>query len=288
MEENEAGGEGVCQMAFVSWVQQPVSRQAPLPHLVSSPFLKLSVFCVATFCGRGFPQMSGSRWQWGSEEVVGSSVSTDKACQLTGFSALPLGPSCQCSQVSLGGRYLQRNSPTTARKLYGRVGSVWLGSHSTPCFQRPSLCLVPEFSPVLTQLLQASTQVGEKVYRHTAPVQASYQSSPFCAFLGFRDRSGIFLMASPPYIAFCFLWLAEWVTATGVLGLCTFVDLIYSLPFSTVSFGLSYCVSGFGWESGVNACAQYGMFNCRSSLPSFCLKLPWGFSPHIWDCSLSH
>lgn len=210
----------------------------PLPCLVSSPFLKLSVFCVAIFRGRGFPQMSTSCWQRGPE-FVGSSL-----CQRikpTSWQASLLSHWVPAAHVC---RPLWEPLPP-GKVSHTCLKATWLSGISGA---GPALCLVPEFSPVPAQLLQASTQVGERVYRHTAPVQTFYQSSPFCASLGFLRRSGVFLMASPLYIAFRFLWLAKWVITTYVRSLYNFVHLIYlllsPLPLFTMSFQLCYSVSG--------------------------------------------
>ena len=112
-----------------------------------------------------------ARW-WNSEELAGSSMSTNRLlCFSTG------------SQLSMFAgllwehHLLQRNPPTAwSYMASGRSGTpIWVEtSVQHPAFSDPQLCLEPEFTTALTQLQQAFTQVGERIYCHIA----SYSNFP--------------------------------------------------------------------------------------------------------------
>lgn len=114
MEKNEVGREEVFQMVLVSWVKHPVSVrtcfcQSPLPHLVSSPFLKTSIFCV--LCGffvvEVFLQCLALVYDGALRSLL-EALSMAIACQLVGVSAFPWVPAvnvCRSFGVpGVGGR----------------------------------------------------------------------------------------------------------------------------------------------------------------------------------------
>lgn len=153
--------------------------QSLLPHLASSPFLKISIFCVLFFCDRGFSQIWLMLMMGGSEELTGSSVSMDTACQRLGFSAFLLGPSCQCLWVFWGAICYREILLllSEAAWLSGEVGEVGLGS-------QVSVFSVPSVHSSSSSAAAGFIQVGERIYATLLLIQTSYQCSQFLSLPG--------------------------------------------------------------------------------------------------------
>lgn len=165
---------------------------------------------------------------------------TDTACQLIGFSVFPLGPRGQCLEV-FGGRAICSREILLlpgAIRLSGRSGTATTVETFTqhPAFSGPQLCLVPEFTPALTPLLQASVQVGEGVYCQIASCSNFTPVLTSAPSWGSRARMVFFPSGFTPTVGCSFLWLAKAVsTPPCIPGLSNFVDLprllVLPLPF---------------------------------------------------------
>ena len=192
-------------MILVSWVQHPISEDMFLSKSSSTTFnyLHFSKFPFSVCPWHTFLECLAC-W-WISEELAGSSMSTNRLCFSSG------------SQLSmLAGllweyHLLQRNPPTAwSYMASGRSGTpIWVEtSVQHPAFSDPQLCLVPEFTLALTQLQQASTQVGERIYCHVA----SYSNFPpvlISALPVHWQKWSFFWKTLPPYVGFSFLCLAR-------------------------------------------------------------------------------
>ena len=173
-----------------------------------SPFLKIFLFlCVLLpFMLEVFLECLA--YWWSSEELAGSSMWTNRLlCFSTGFQLSVF------AGLLWEHHLLQRNPPTAwSYMASGRSGTpIWVEtSVQHPAFSDPQLCLVPEFTLDLTQLQQASTQVGERIYCHVA----SYSNFPpvlISAPPVHWQKWSFFWKTLPPHMGFSCLCLARLV-----------------------------------------------------------------------------
>lgn len=132
METSKARREWVCQMVLVSWcniLSLCLSKSSSTPCIIPIS-QNFHFLCVLFFCGRSFSQIWLMWMMGGSEELIGSSMPMDTACQRIGFSAFLLGPSCQCLRVFFWGAICSREI------LFLLSEAIWLSGRSgtgLPC-----------------------------------------------------------------------------------------------------------------------------------------------------------
>lgn len=174
---------------------------------------------------------------------------TDTACQLIGFSVFPLGPRGQCLEVFAGRAVCSREILLLpgAIRLSGRSGTATTVETFTqhPAFSGPQLCLVPEFTPALTQLLQASVQVGEGVYFQTASCSNFTPVLTSAPSWGSRARMVFFPSGFTPTVGCSFLWLAK---ASPILLTSLVYWCFLSHSFTTMHFCLFYYFMKVGFS----------------------------------------